>query len=144
MAALDSISRVFQEMKTIAVVGMSSHHSKAAHWVPKFLLEQGYTIIPVNPNHPEILGLNCYPDLAAVPNPIEVVLVFRPSAAAEQVVAAAIARKAIRGDVKAIWLQSGITTREGQRLAAAQDILYIENRCMFREYERGSRLPDPR
>jgi predicted CoA-binding protein len=110
---------------TIAVVGASRHEEKSAYAVPLQLKLHGWTVIPVNPFADQIWGERCYPNVAAVPVPIDVVNVFRPSAQATDVV-----RQAIAVGAKAIWLQQGIMSAEGRRLAAEAGIDYVEDHCI--------------
>jgi predicted CoA-binding protein len=111
--------------QVIAVVGMSTHPEKEAHAVPMQLIRHGWTVIPVNPNATEIAGLTCYPRLADVPVPVDLVNVFRPSAQAGAVVEAAIAIGA-----PAVWLQQGIVSPAGRAAAAAAGIEYVEDQCI--------------
>ena len=93
---------------TIAVVGASRYPEKAAHSVPYQLLRHGWRVIPVNPNVEEIWGERCYPVLAEIPEPVDLVNVFRPSEDATDVV-----RQAIEIGAKAVWLQQGIVSPQG-------------------------------
>jgi len=74
----EEIKQIFS-LKKIAVVGMSRHAAKAAHFVPKYLTEQGFDITPINPNTDEILGEKSYPSLSSIDHPIDIVDIFRPS-----------------------------------------------------------------
>ena len=114
--------------KTIAVVGCSATPGKDAHEVPRYLMEQGFDVIPVNPTAPEILGRKAYRSLADVPVPIDVVNVFRPSAEAPDV-----ARQAVAVGAKAVWLQTGIESDEARRVATQAGLAYVENRCIRTE-----------
>ena len=118
-------------LKKIAVIGMSRHPIKAAHFVPKYLSEQGYDITPVNPTANEILGKKCYPDISSVQDPIDIVDIFRPS---EQVLP--VVRNAIKKKPKVIWLQEGIHNEEAENLAREHGIDIVFNRCMLAEHQR--------
>ena len=118
-------------LKKIAVIGMSRHPIKAAHFVPKYLSEQGFDITPVNPTTNEILGKKCYPDISSVQAPIDIVDVFRPS---EQVLP--VVQNAIKKKPKVIWLQEGIHNSEAEELARSNGIMVIFNRCMLAEHQR--------
>ena len=74
----EEIKQVFS-LKRVAVIGMSKHHDKAAHFVPKYLSEQGFDITPVNPNATEILGKKSYQDLSSLDHTVDIVDIFRPS-----------------------------------------------------------------
>ena len=118
-------------LKKIAVIGMSRHPAKAAHFVPKYLSEQGFDITPVNPTANEILGKKCYPDISSVQDPIDIVDIFRPS---EQVLP--VVQNAIKKKPKVIWLQEGIHNSEAEELATSNGIMVIFNRCMLAEHQR--------
>lgn len=119
------------ELKNIAVVGMSKNPEKAAHYVPKYLSEKGYNIIPVNPTADEILGKKCYSELSDIPDQVDIVDVFRPS---EQVIP--VVNEAIKLKPKVIWLQEGIHNVEAESLAQKAGIEVIFNRCMLAEHQR--------
>lgn len=119
---------------TVAVVGCSSTPGKAAHDIPRYLIDQGYDVIPVNPNAEEIFGRTAYDSLADVPDGVDVVDVFRPS---EEV--AGIVEEAVdRGDVDAVWTQIGIKDPEATRRAEEAGLSVVEDRCMKVEHSRLS------
>ena len=118
-------------LKKIVVIGMSRHPVKAAHFVPKYLSEQGFDITPVNPTTNEILGKKCYPDISSVQDPIDIVDIFRPS---EQVLP--VVQNAIKKKPKVIWLQEGIHNEEAENLAREHGIDIVFNRCMLAEHQR--------
>ncbi|MEX2721398.1 MAG: CoA-binding protein [Candidatus Wukongarchaeota archaeon] len=126
----EAIRYILENLRVIAVVGMSRSSYKPSHGVPKYLKEHGYRIIPVNPNTEEILGEKCYPDLLSVPEKVEVVEVFRPSEEAPGIVDQAIKKK-----VKVVWLQLGIINDEAGEKARKAGIIFIQNRCMMIEYQ---------
>ena len=126
------LREVLTKYRRIAVVGMSKNAEKEAHTVPKYLLERGYEVIPVNPTATEILGLRAYPTLSAVPGGYDVVDVFRPSTDVPAVVDEAI--KDGRG--KVIWTQLGIRNEEAARRAEAAGFTVIQSRCMRTEHLR--------
>ncbi len=117
---------------TIAVVGCSSTPGKAAHNVPKYMLEHGYDIIPVNPFADEIFGRGAYDSLAAIDESIDVVCVFRPSEEVSDVVDAVLERD----DVDAIWMQSGIRDDDAAARAEADGRTVVQDRCMKVEHRR--------
>lgn len=121
---MDTPERVLRAYRTIAVVGMSRDPHKAAHGVPVKLAKAGFDVIPVNPGASEIAGFEAYPTLAAVPRPIELVLVFRPSEFAP-----GIAREAVAAGAKALWLQQGIASEEAREIAEKAGLDYVEDRC---------------
>ena len=103
--------RKILEQKNIAVVGMSKNEGKPAHFVPKYLIEHGYNVIPVNPTITEVLGRKSYPSIADIPDDVDVVDVFRISEDVPPVVNDAINKKGI----KVIWMQSGIQLRSREK-----------------------------
>ena len=119
------------EMKNVAVVGMSRHSEKAAHFVPKYLHENGFNITPVNPKSDEILDKKCYDRINDVPDEIDIVDVFRPS---DQILE--IIKEAIKKNPKVIWLQEGIHNVEAENLARKAGIDVVFNRCMLAEHQR--------
>ena len=127
----DEQIKKFYELKNIAVVGMSKNPEKAAHYVPKFLAENGYNVIPVNPSANEILGKKCYHELSEVLEHIDIVDIFRPS---EQILPVII--EAIKLRPKVIWLQEGIHSIEAESLALKAGIEVVFNRCMLAEHQR--------
>ena len=126
----EEIKQIFS-LKKIAVVGMSRHTAKAAHFVPKYLTEQGFDITPVNPNTDKILGEKSYPSLSSIDHPIDIVDIFRPS---EQVLS--VVQDAIKLRPKVIWLQEGIHNSKAEELARSNEIMVIFNRCMLAEHQR--------
>jgi uncharacterized protein len=124
--------RKILEQKNIAVVGMSKNEGKPAHFVPKYLIEHGYNVIPVNPTITEVLGRKSYPSIADIPDNVDVVDVFRRSEDVPPVVNDAINKKGI----KVIWMQSGIYNEEAERKAKEKGIDVVFNRCMMVEHNR--------
>jgi predicted CoA-binding protein len=122
---MDNTERILREFRTIAVVGLSRDPSKAAHAIPARLQRAGFRVIPVNPFVQSVLGEKSYVRLTDIPEPVEVVLVFRPS---EQ--AAAVAADAVAIGAKALWLQQGIVSAQARRLAEDAGLIYVEDRCM--------------
>jgi predicted CoA-binding protein len=117
--------QILEEASTIAVVGASRHPYKTAHSVPAQIQRFGWRIIPVNPFADEIFGERVYRSLADIPEPVDLVNVFRPSRDATQVV-----RDAIAAGAPAVWLQLDIASPDGKRLADAAGIDYVENTCI--------------
>jgi len=119
------------KMKKVAVVGMSKNPDKAAHYVPKYLHDNGYDVTPVNPNADVILKKQCYDEITDVPDYIEIVDIFRPS---DHVMS--IIKEAIKKKPKVIWLQEGIHNKEAEKLARDAGINIVFNRCMLAEHRR--------
>ena len=129
----DSEIKQILSMKNVAVVGMSRDPNKDAHHVPKYLIENGYNVIPVNPTAEEILGRKCYKSLLDVPDKIDIVDVFRPSEHVPPIVKDAITKGA-----KVIWMQLGISNNEAAQEASKHGIKVVYNRCMLVEHGRLS------
>jgi predicted CoA-binding protein len=123
------ISRILSQTKTIAVVGLSSRPTRAGHYVPAYLQSVGYHIIPVNPNLDEALGEKSYPDLASIPGPVDLVLLFQRAENVPPFVDAAIEIGA-----KAVWMQLGIVNQAAAEQARAAGLLAVQNACMMVEH----------
>ncbi|MDK9713553.1 MAG: CoA-binding protein [Sulfuritalea sp.] len=125
------LRRVLQNNRVIAVVGLSANWNRPSHFAAKYMLEHGYTIIPVNPGPAEILGQKCYPDLASIPVKVDMVDVFRKP---EDVMP--IADEAIRIGARCLWLQLGVINREAADKASAAGLDVVMDRCVKIEYAR--------
>ena len=117
--------------RNIAVVGLSDRPSRPSYGVARYLKEQGYQIIPVNPNITEALGEKAYPDLTSVPGPIDLVDIFRRSSQVGPVVDEAITR-----GVQTIWMQLGIVDEAAAARARDAGITVIMNRCTLVQHRR--------
>ncbi len=127
----DEIRKIYS-LKNIAVVGMSKNPDKAAHYVPKYLIEQGFNVIPVNPTATEILGRKCYPTLLDISDTVDIVDVFRPSDQLMPVI-----EESVKIKPKVIWLQEGIHNVQAEDVARKAGIpLVVFNRCMLAEHQR--------
>jgi predicted CoA-binding protein len=133
-----SPEEILRESTTIAVVGASRHPEKEAHTVPRQMLRHGWRIIPVNPYVDEIWGQRCYPTLAAIPEPVDLVNVFRPSADTPPV-----AKQAVAIGAKALWLQQDIASQEAREIAESAGLDYVEDYCVAveRALHQISKLP---
>ena len=129
----DEQIREILSLNKVVVVGMSKNSSKAAHYVPKYLSDNGYDITPVNPTTDQILGKKCYSSISEIDEEIDIVDVFRPS---DQVLP--VIQEAIKKKPKVIWLQEGIHNSEAEDLAKKAGIKVIFNRCMLAEHQRLS------
>ncbi len=128
----DKILMILKSYKNIACVGFSKDPSKWANFVPNFLISVGYNVIPVNPTAREIAGRKAYPSLLDVPGRVELVQIFRPSEEVPDIVDQAISRK----DVKAVWMQKGISNPEAAEKAVKNGLIVVQDRCMYEEYVR--------
>ncbi len=128
----DTLRDVLESTETIAVVGCSTSPGKAAHDIPKYLLDHGYDVVPVNPYADEIFGRKTYDELADVPEGVDLVDVFRPSEETGPIVDAAIER----ADVDTIWLQLGITNDAAGERAETAGKRFVQDRCLKVEHQR--------
>ena len=130
----EAIDKILTETKTIAVVGFSSRTHKAGFYVPAYLQEQGYHIIPVNPFLDEGLGEKAYPDLPSVPEPVDLVLIFQRSANVPPFV-----DQAIEIGAKAVWMQQGIYNETAAAKAQAAGLDVVQDACMMVEHRHWQR-----
>lgn len=129
---------ILEAATTVAVVGMSTNPNKSAYAIPAGLQSAGFRVIPVNPGADEILGEKSYPSLEAIPEPVDIVDVFRPADEAQD-----IARAAVAIGAKALWLQKGIVSDEARAIAEGAGLAYVEDLCMGVERSRyGITKPD--
>ena len=126
-----TLSDALNNSKTLAVVGLSDDNLRPSYMVAKYMQDHGYRIIPVNPKCDEILGEKCYPSLSAIPEPIDLVDVFRKPADA-----LVVAEEAIAIGAKTLWLQIGVVNEEAKKLAEAAGITVIMDRCIKIEHAR--------
>ena len=127
----DLISNLLHEARTVAVVGLSPNVLRPSNFVGFYLKRHGYRIVPVNPREKEILGETSYPSLKEIPFPVDVVDVFRASDAVPD-----IAREAVAVGAGALWLQFGVISLEGARIAEEGGLKVVMDRCMKVEHAR--------
>ena len=130
-ADVKTIKEIFQETKTIAVIGLSPNPQKDSHKVAAYLQSVGYKIIPIYPKGEKILGEKVYKSLSEIPEKIDLVDIFRKPAAVMPIVEEAIKRK----DVKAIWLQVGIVNNEAAKKAKEAGMKVVQNRCTMVDHK---------
>ena len=130
----ETISRILEECRTIAVVGLSSDIARPSNGVSGYMRRVGYRVIPVNPNETKVFGETAYPDLASVPEKIDLVDVFRRSEEAGKAVDEAIAVGA-----KAVWLQEGVIDRAAAQRALDAGLLVVMDRCWLKEHIKHGR-----
>ena len=123
--------KILNTYRTVAVVGLSPKPDRPSNHVAKYLKEQGYRIIPVNTYAGEILGETCYPDLSSIPEPVDVVDIFRRSEAVPPVV-----EEAIKIGAKAVWMQEGVINEEAAARAEEAGLLVVMDRCMLKEHRK--------
>ena len=131
MSDIPTIRRILIENKTIAMVGLSANWYRPSYFAAKYLLDHGYRVIPVTPRYEEILGQRCFPSLAEVPEPVDVVDCFRR---ADQILP--LAQEAIAIKAKVLWMQLGVINEDAAELAASAGLEVIMDRCMKIEFAR--------
>jgi uncharacterized protein len=119
------------KMKNIAIVGMSPKPERYSYKIGKYMMDQGYNVIPINPGHSEILGQTSYPTLKSIPFKIDVVNVFRKAEFCEP-----IANETVKIGAKAFWLQEGIVNDSAMKIVERNGIIAIQNRCLLKEHIR--------
>jgi uncharacterized protein len=127
----DPIRDLLRFAKTIAVVGLSGNPLRPSYGVSSYLQSVGYSIIPVNPNEKEVLGHICYPRLEEIPEPVDLVDIFRRSEQVPPIIASAISIHA-----KVVWLQLGIENSSACELARSAGLFAIEDACTFIEHKK--------
>lgn len=127
----EEIKKILTQYKNIAIVGLSKREEADSHQVAKYLIEQGYNVIPVNPTIDEILGRKSYPDLKSVPVEVEIVDIFRKPQAVPDIVDMAIEKKA-----KVVWMQLGIANNEAAKKALDNGLKVVQNKCIKIEHQR--------
>jgi predicted CoA-binding protein len=125
------LRRILQTCKTIAVVGLSPEWHRPSHFVAKYMQEQGYRIIPVNPKHESVLGERCYARLEDIPEPVDMVDVFRRPEDVPPIAASAVAIGA-----KCLWQQLGVASAEADAIARAAGLDSVMDRCVKVEHAR--------
>lgn len=124
-----TIKEILESYRTIAVVGLSSSAHRASYGVARYMQANGYRIIPVNPNETEVLGEKAYATLDEVPEPFEIVDIFRRSEHIPAIVEAAVRRNA-----KVIWMQEGVVNVAAAEVAKRAGLEVIMDRCILKEH----------
>jgi hypothetical protein len=128
---MNRIVEILGQARTIAVVGLSARRFRPSHGVAEYLQRAGYRIIPVNPKIAEVLGERSYASLDEVPEPVDIVDIFRRPEHVPEIVEAAI-----RKGAKAIWMQEGVVHEEAARRAESAGLAVIMDRCILKEHKR--------
>ena len=135
---MNTYKEILSEAKTIAVVGCSDNPARTSNAIARYLLGAGYRVIPVNPEHTEILGETCYPSTKAIPDDVhvDIVNIFRRPAHTADMVRDVLDRIARTGEKPVIWTQIGVSSNEAQELSESAGLLYVKNRCIMVEHAR--------
>ena len=131
MTDMNTLRSILTQYRRIAMVGLSADWSRPSNFVAKYLLEHDFDVIPVNPKYDEILGQKCYPDLAAIPTPVDIVDLFQKAERIPPFVDAAIDMNAA-----IVWMQLGIVHESAADNARAAGLTVVMDRCMKIEYAR--------
>jgi predicted CoA-binding protein len=128
---MNRISEILERARTIAVVGLSSKRYRPSYGVAEYMKRVGYRIIPVNPEEQEVLGEKAFPDLESIPEPVDIVDIFRRSECVPEIVEAAI-----RKGAKAIWMQEGVFHEGAARRAREAGLEVAMDRCILKDHRR--------
>ena len=134
MPIVDDIAglrRILAQSHTIAVVGLSANWYRPSYFAAKYMQDHGYRIIPVNPSYAEVLGEKCYPEIAAIPGPVDIVDCFRKPG---EIVP--LAQQAVAKGAKVLWMQLGIRNDEAARIADAAGLDVVMDHCVKIEHAR--------
>ena len=128
---------ILNDYRIIAMVGLSPDPNRPSHRVAKYLINHGYKVIPVNPDTQEILGTRSFSNMSSIPEPIEIVDIFRKS---EEVMP--IVDEAIKIGAKVVWMQEGVINEEAASKARDAGLLVAMDRCMLKEHKRLNKKHD--
>ena len=128
---MSRVADILASARTIAVVGLSHKRYRPSHGVAEYLKRAGYRIIPVNPYETEVLGERSYPDLDAIPEPVDIVDIFRRSEFVPEIVEAAI-----RKGAKLVWMQEGVIHEEAAERARQAGLAVVMDRCILKDHRR--------
>jgi len=134
MAIVDDIAglrRILAQTRTIAVVGLSANWYRPSYFAAKYMQDHGYRIVPVNPAYAEVLGERCYPSIAAIPGPVDLVDCFRKPG---EIVP--LAQEAVAKGAKVLWLQLGIRNDDAAKIASDAGLDVVMDRCVKIEHAR--------
>jgi len=120
---------ILNSSQVIAAVGLSPRPDRPSYRVASYLKERGYRIIPVNPGAKEILGELCYPNLSSIPEPVDVVDIFRRSEEVPDIV-----EEAIKIGAKAVWMQEGVINKGAAAQAREAGLMVVMDKCMLKEH----------
>ncbi len=131
MSDIPTLRRILRHNQVIAVVGLSADWYRPSFFAAKYMQAHGYRIIPVNPKYEEILGQKCYPSLADIPQPVDMVDVFRRPQNAPD-----LAHQAVAMGAKTLWLQLGVVSAQAEGIAARGGLEVVMDRCVKIEHAR--------
>lgn len=129
MSDIQTLRHILGETRSLAVVGLSADELRPSHLAAKYMQAHGYRVIPVNPGYEEILGEKCYPDLASIPEKVDMVDVFRRPEQCPD-----IARQAVAIGARFLWLQIGVVSEAARQIAADAGLEVVMDRCVKIEH----------
>ena len=127
----DALRKILTDSRTIATVGFSNNPKKPGYYVPQYMMDKGYRVIPVNPSIQEILGQKAYPDLLSIPEPVDMVQIFRAPSEVPAVV-----EQAIQIGAKVIWMQIGAVNPQAAQRASDAGLAVVTDLCIMIEHKR--------
>lgn len=133
-----TIKEILTSTKTIAIIGLSSSPARTSNRIGKYLLDEGFTIIPVNPNEDSVFGKKSYPKISDLPDDIEVDMIdiFRNSEYTAEMVDEIVDWSEKTGQKPVIWTQIGVSSEEAQKLAEENGFTYVSDKCLMVEHGR--------
>lgn len=133
-----NLSDIFTGARCIAIIGCSANKYRASYHIASYLKENGFRIIPVNPNYEEVLGERCYPSVADIPNKysVDIVDIFRDKQYTAEMVRQTIEWSANFDKKPVIWTQLDVSSEEAEALAEEAGYIYVKNECMMVQHER--------
>jgi len=134
------LKNVFKDLQTIAVLGCSSNSYRTSHQISKYIQEEGFRMIPINPNETEVLGETCYDTVFDLPDDltIDMIDIFRNKQYTEKMVEEIVEWSQQTGQKPVIWTQLNVSTPKAKELAEEHGFEYIENRCLMVEHRKES------
>ena len=126
--------KILLSSKVIAVVGASPNPARPSHWISKYLISEGYTVIPVNPGQDELFGLKCFPDVESIDSDIDIVNIFRRSDHVVPIVESALKNKSL----KLVWMQDNVYNEDAAKLVREAGIPVVMNDCIYRVHHQIS------
>ena len=123
--------QILLSSKVIAVVGASPNPARPSHWISKYLMSEGYTVIPVNPGQDELFGLKCYPDVESIDSDIDIVNIFRRSDQVVPIVQSSLKNKSL----KLVWMQDNVYNEDAAKLVREAGIPVVMNDCIYRVHQ---------
>lgn len=127
---------IINSTKTVAIIGLSSSPYRTSHRIGKYLLDEGFTIIPINPNEESVFGLKSYPKISDVPGDfqIDMIDIFRNSRYAAEMIQEIVEWSESTGRKPVIWTQIGVSSDEAKSMAKENGFTYIEDKCLMVEH----------